>query len=377
MSHLVLEEISKTFRGTEVLNDIRLQVETGELICLLGPSGSGKSTILRLIGGFEQPDVGIIQLDGEQIQDAPPNKRNIGFVFQDYALFPHLTVQENVAFGLKCKKVPRAEAQERIRSVLRLVGLTGLEKRYPKQLSGGQQQRVAIARVVALRPSVLLLDEPLSNLDAKLRRQIRLELRTLQQELGITTIMVTHDQEEAMTMGDKIAVLQHGVIQQYGTPLELYNSPANLFVAGFLGDPPINLLEGRVETRQQGTGLAAGESFFVLEFAGGHGPQQYIGRTLTLGIRPEDIDIVPPGEGSMDAEVEIIEHLGSAALVYARTAAGIQMCASSPTKRIPKAGDRVSFRFHNDKCLLFDAETTRAVGGAAIRADENRKREVV
>jgi ABC-type sugar transport system ATPase subunit len=368
MGHLALGGISKTFQGTEVLSDVRLQVGMGEFICLLGPSGSGKSTILRLVGGFEQPDIGSIVLDGEQIQDQPPNKRNIGFVFQDYALFPHMTVEENIAFGLKCKKLDKAQIRERIRFVLNLVGLTGLEARYPKQLSGGQQQRVAIARVVALHPSVLLLDEPLSNLDAKLRRQIRLELRALQKKLGTTTIMVTHDQEEAMTMGDRIAVLQNGVIQQFGTPLELYNHPANLFVAGFLGDPPINLLECKGEVRHDRPGLSVSNEFFEIAIIGAAWNGEWKDKPLILGIRPEDIEITASGAGSQDAVVEIIEHMGSAALVYTRTSAGIQMCALSHTKRIPEVGESVGLLFQYDKCLLFDATTTQAMEGMSITA---------
>jgi multiple sugar transport system ATP-binding protein len=364
MSQLTLERISKTFRGVEVLQDVYLQAEQGEFICLLGPSGSGKSTVLRMIGGFETPDEGTIELAGEEIQDQPPNRRNIGFVFQDYALFPHLNVEENVAFGLKCKKTEKKEMALRIKSVLELVGLTGLEKRNPKQLSGGQQQRVAIARAIALRPSLLLFDEPLSNLDAKLRRHIRLEMRELQKELGITTIMVTHDQEEAMTMGDRIAVLQHGVIQQIGKPLELYRRPANLFVAGFLGDPPINLHPCLGTVRNDALGVEGLDTFFVV-----HNEHNSIsaltwhGRELVLGIRPEDIGVVPLGSGiGLPAVVEIVEHLGSTALVHVRTqTTGTKLTALVHTKWIPEAGETVELDLHTENSLLFDAVTTLAI----------------
>lgn len=361
MSQLSLERISKTFRGVEVLHDIHLQAEPGEFICLLGPSGSGKSTILRMVGGFETADVGTISLAGEEIGDLPPNRRNIGFVFQDYALFPHLTVEENIAFGLKCKRTAAEESKARIRSVLDIVGLTGLEKRYPKQLSGGQQQRVAIARAIALRPALLLLDEPLSNLDAKLRRQIRLEMRALQQELGITTIMVTHDQEEAMTMADRIAVLQNGGIQQIGAPLELYKTPANLFVAGFIGDPPINLYPCRGENRGGAVGIAVLDTF--LEIAGGAG-EQPDNRDYVLGIRPEDVLLSPEGEGSggIAAIVDVVEYLGSAALVHIRTAgSGTKLCALVHSKRIPGSGERVELQLAVENALLFDADTTMAL----------------
>ncbi|XID91214.1 ABC transporter ATP-binding protein [Paenibacillaceae bacterium WGS1546] len=363
MSQLELEGLSKTFRGVEVLREVKLRVEPGEFVCLLGPSGSGKSTILRMVGGFETPDAGTIRLADNEIQDLPPNRRNIGFVFQDYALFPHLSVEENVAFGLKCKKTEKREIASRIRSVLELVGLTGLEKRYPKQLSGGQQQRVAIARAIALRPSLLLLDEPLSNLDAKLRRQIRLEIRELQKELGITTIMVTHDQEEAMTMGDKIAVLQQGSIQQYGKPLELYRKPVNLFVAGFLGDPPINLCSCQGTSEGGVPGVRALDTFLAIrsEHRGGLG-DFWEGRELVLGIRPEDIGIGLPGSGGVPAVVEAVEHLGSNALVHVRTEASrAKLTVQAHSKAIPEAGDRVELAIHGENGLLFDAATTLAL----------------
>lgn len=372
MSQLALEGVSKTFRGVEVLKDVDLQVEPGEFICLLGSSGSGKSTILRLIGGFETPDVGTIRLAEEEIQGLPPHRRNIGFVFQDYALFPHLTVEGNIAFGLKNKKATKAEMKERIRSVLELVGLTGLEKRYPKQLSGGQQQRVAIARAIALRPALLLLDEPLSNLDAKLRRQIRLEMRQLQQELGITTIMVTHDQEEAMTMGDRIALLQGGVIQQFGKPLELYRRPANLFVAGFLGDPPINLQPCRGVFRDGAVGVEVLGLWLKGEFSEGDSSvnSSWNDRALVLGIRPEDLEVTEWGEKpGIAAVVEVVEHLGSSALIHVRTeAAQTKLTALSHTKWMPKVGERVLLNMHIENALLFDKETTLTVQGFSFHS---------
>ncbi|MBW7475826.1 ABC transporter ATP-binding protein [Paenibacillus oenotherae] len=367
MSQLSLERISKTFRGVEVLRDIHLQAEPGEFICLLGPSGSGKSTILRMVGGFETADLGTISLAGEEIGDLPPNRRNIGFVFQDYALFPHLTVEENIAFGLKCKRTAAEESKARIRSVLDIVGLTGLEKRYPKQLSGGQQQRVAIARAIALRPALLLLDEPLSNLDAKLRRQIRLEMRALQQELGITTIMVTHDQEEAMTMADRIAVLQNGVIQQIGTPLELYKSPANLFVAGFIGDPPINLYPCRSKRSGGAVGISVLDTFLEISCGTGVPPEDC---DYVLGIRPEDVLLSPvdEGRGGIAATVDVVEYLGSAALVHIRTAgSGTKLCALVHSKWIPGSGDRVKLQLVVENALLFHGDTTGAVTAIEIK----------
>ena len=236
--------IELSYGTTRVLRDISLTVEPGEFFALLGPSGSGKSTLLRLIAGFNQHQAGHLLIGGRDVTGVPPWKRNVGMVFQNYALWPHMTVAQNVAFGLEERRLPREEVRRRAAAAIELVGLTGYESRRPAQLSGGQQQRVALARTLAIEPQVLLLDEPLSNLDAKLRIQMRRELQRLHKRLGITTIFVTHDQEEAMTICDRIAVLDQGVIQQIGTPLELFDRPANRFVAQFVGS--VNLFEGTV-----------------------------------------------------------------------------------------------------------------------------------
>ncbi|MEO8385824.1 MAG: ABC transporter ATP-binding protein [Betaproteobacteria bacterium] len=245
------KNIALAYGNTQVLKDITLSIEPGEFFALLGPSGSGKSTLLRLIAGFNFAQSGLITVDGEEITQMPPWKRNIGMVFQNYALWPHMTVEKNVAFGLEERKLPRAEIVRKVKDVLALVGLSEFAQRRPNQLSGGQQQRVALARTLAIEPKVLLLDEPLSNLDAKLRVQMRQELKSLQRRLGITTIFVTHDQEEALTTCDRIAVMDQGVIQQIGTPMELYDAPVNRFVANFVGT--INFIEGDIEQTQGGT----------------------------------------------------------------------------------------------------------------------------
>ena len=244
------QNIQLSYGTTKVLHDITLTVEPGEFFALLGPSGSGKSTLLRLIAGFNQHQAGKLLVGGRDVTGIPPWKRNVGMVFQNYALWPHMTVAENVAFGLEERKRPRDEVRTRVAQALELVGLTGYGERRPNQLSGGQQQRVALARTLAIEPQVLLLDEPLSNLDAKLRVQMRRELLRLHKRLGITTIFVTHDQEEAMTMCDRIAVLDQGVIQQIGTPVELFDRPVNRFVAQFVGS--VNLFEGSL--RRAGAG---------------------------------------------------------------------------------------------------------------------------
>lgn len=245
------KNIALAYGKTQVLKDITLTIAPGEFFALLGPSGSGKSTLLRLIAGFNFAQSGQLTVDGSDITQVPPWQRNIGMVFQNYALWPHMTVEKNVAFGLEERKLPRAEINRKVKDVLALVGLTDFAQRRPNQLSGGQQQRVALARTLAIEPKVLLLDEPLSNLDAKLRVQMRQELKSLQRRLGITTIFVTHDQEEALTTCDRIAVMDQGVIQQIGTPMELYDAPVNRFVANFVGT--INFIEGNVEQTETGS----------------------------------------------------------------------------------------------------------------------------
>ena len=233
--HIHLKDVVKRFGALEAVSHVSLEIRDGELFTLLGPSGCGKTTILRLIGGFHKPDEGQVYFGDKEVSAIPTYQRNIGMVFQNYALWPHMTIFDNVAYGLKIKKIPRTEIPDRVNRVLSLVNLTGLEKRYPGQLSGGQQQRVALARALVLNPDVLLLDEPLSNLDAKIRLQVRAEIRKLQKELAITSIYVTHDQEEALTISDRIAVIKGGKIQQIGAPRDLYERPENPFVADFIG----------------------------------------------------------------------------------------------------------------------------------------------
>ena len=244
MASIVLENISKNFPGVKALNDINQKIESGKFFTLLGPSGCGKTTLLRTIAGFYRQDSGHVYLSDKVIDDVPAYKRDTGMVFQSYAVFPHMTVYENVAFGLKTRKVDASEIKKRVAKVLEQVHLTGYESRTPDQLSGGQQQRVGLARAMVIEPKVLLMDEPLSNLDAKLRVEMRTEIRSMQKLLGITTIYVTHDQEEALAISDRIAVMNFGVVQQVGTPWEIYKEPVNVFVASFVGD--INFIDGKV-----------------------------------------------------------------------------------------------------------------------------------
>jgi spermidine/putrescine transport system ATP-binding protein len=285
-----LERVSKLFGTTAAVDDLSLDIEEGEFFSMLGPSGCGKTTTLRMIGGFEEPSSGTVYLGGRDVTDLPPYRRDVNTVFQSYALFPHLNVFENVAFGLRRKKVDKAEIGDRVREVMTLVDLTGFEVRKPAEMSGGQQQRVALARALVNRPKVLLLDEPLGALDLKLRKQMQLELKRIQQEVGITFIYVTHDQEEAMTMSNRFAVMRHGRIEQIGAPEEVYESPATEFVAGFLGAS--NLLNGELKDSANGLTSIRIDSGEVVharsDRIGGD-----VGPTVRVGVRPEKITILP------------------------------------------------------------------------------------
>jgi len=284
-----LERVSKVFGDVAAVDDLSIDIEEGEFFSMLGPSGCGKTTTLRMIGGFEEPSAGTVYLGGRDVTDLPPYKRDVNTVFQSYALFPHLDVYENVAFGLKRKKVDKSEIVSRVSDAMRLVDLTGFEKRKPVQMSGGQQQRVALARALVNHPKVLLLDEPLGALDLKLRKQMQLELKRIQQEVGITFIYVTHDQEEAMTMSDRFAVMRGGRIEQIGAPESVYESPATEFVAGFLGAS--NLIDGIIENSSNGT-TAIKTSGGTLHARSDRIPSG-IGPTVRVGVRPEKITIVP------------------------------------------------------------------------------------
>lgn len=295
-----LKNISKSYGDNQILDKLNLKIYENEFLTLLGPSGCGKTTTLRIIGGFENADEGQVFFDGQNINDLPPYKRQINTVFQKYALFPHLTVGGNIDFGLKLKKVPAKEIEERRREVLRLVGLAGYENRNISSLSGGQQQRIAIARALVNRPKVLLLDEPLGALDLKLRKEMQVELKEIQQSVGITFVYVTHDQEEALSMSDTIVVLNEGIIQQIGSPIDIYNEPKNAFVADFIGESNID------------SGIMKED--FVLEMFGKIFPCVDKGfdkdQAVDVVIRPEDVEIVRPEEGKLQGVVESLVFKG-------------------------------------------------------------------
>jgi len=317
-----IRNVNLSYGTSQILKNVSLSIRQGELFAFLGPSGCGKTTLLRLIAGFNQADSGDVRLDGQDILRLPPWQRDVGMVFQSYALWPHMTVARNVAFGLEERRLPRAEIAERVSAALSLVGLTALAERYPSQLSGGQQQRVALARTIAIEPKVLLLDEPLSNLDAKMRVQVRRELRDLQQRLGLTTIFVTHDQEEANSMCDRIAVLNDGAVQQVGTPMELYQHPANLFVAGFIGTA--NILSGRVsksgaESSFSINGGAALSLPAALDAVG----------DVNLVFRPQHAVLHPAGTPGLPGRVVHREFLG-ATVRYGVAVQGSEILVEGP-----------------------------------------------
>jgi spermidine/putrescine transport system ATP-binding protein len=300
-----LERVSKLFGDVAAVDDLSLDIEEGEFFSMLGPSGCGKTTTLRMIGGFEEPSFGTVYLGGRDVTDLPPYKRDVNTVFQSYALFPHLDVYENVAFGLRRKKVDKGEIDTRVRETMALVDLIGFERRKPAQMSGGQQQRVALARALVNHPKVLLLDEPLGALDLKLRKQMQLELKRIQQEVGITFIYVTHDQEEAMTMSDRFAVMRHGKIEQLGGPEEVYESPATEFVAGFLGAS--NMLHGDLKEATNGLTSILTSTGEVLRAKTDRIPAG-IGPTVKVGVRPEKITIVPD-DGAAPADRNVVKGL--------------------------------------------------------------------
>jgi spermidine/putrescine ABC transporter ATP-binding subunit len=308
VARVELRSVTKRFGDVVAVDRATFAVERGELFTLLGPSGCGKTTALRIVAGFELPDEGQVLFDGEDVTFRKPYERGCAMVFQNYALWPHMTVFDNVAYGLRMKKLPKEEVRRRVLEVLEMVGLEGMEDRYPLQLSGGQQQRVALARALVVEPRVLLMDEPLSNLDAKLRLKMREELRRLQKRLGITTIYVTHDQEEAMSLSDRIAVMNRGRILQIGTPLEVYSKPANLFVATFIGRSSV--IRGKVEGAESGFAeLSTGSG---LKLRGVAATQLKPGSQAIAVVRPEDVSLDPlPGANVIEGVVELAMFLGS------------------------------------------------------------------
>jgi sn-glycerol 3-phosphate transport system ATP-binding protein len=333
---VVLDGIAKRWDGQLGVEGISLDIPEGSFTALLGPSGCGKSTTLRLLAGLELPDEGQIFIDGKDVTTSAASDRNLSMVFQSYALFPHLSVAENVVFGLKVRRVPKKERQEKLHRALEITGLLGYENRKPGELSGGQRQRVALARAIVAGQRLCLMDEPLSNLDAKLRNSVRKDIKKLQRDLGITVVYVTHDQTEAMSMADTVVLMKDGHIQQVGTPENLYNSPNNTFVAEFVGAPPMALI---------GTDALSG-------FEQGK----------TIGVRAENIQIVPKGEGRMSCTVNESEFLGSETLIGLDHANAAGLCVLKPGLSMMPEGDQIDITFNDEHLHVFDAAGQRLAG---------------
>ena len=350
---VVLENVGKSYGRTVILSGLDLLVAPGEFLVLVGPSGCGKSTALRLVAGLEELTSGTISIGGRVVNDVPPRDRDIAMVFQSYALYPHMSVRENLAFGLQMRKVPRAESDLRVKDAAEFLGLTSYLERRPRDLSGGQRQRVALGRALVRRPRLFLFDEPLSNLDAALRIQMRAELGNLQQRFGTTSIYVTHDQVEAMTLGHRIAVMKDGALQQVGPPLEVYRDPVNLFVAAFLGTPPINRLPARIA----GGGASLEGEGFTLPVPASLRPltEGRDGLAVVVGIRPEHLhDRSGDGRSVLQPRVEIVEPLGHEIVVYSRLG-GVPLAARLAPDAAPELGTVFPLHVELEAISLFDA----------------------
>ncbi|MDH7481463.1 MAG: sn-glycerol-3-phosphate ABC transporter ATP-binding protein UgpC [Armatimonadota bacterium] len=367
MAGVILKNLTKTFKTVVAVKNMNLEIKDKEFLVLVGPSGCGKTTALRMIAGLEEVTEGEIYIGDRLVNDVSPKDRDIAMVFQNYALYPHMSVYDNMAFGLKLRKVPKQEIKRRVTEVAQMLGLTDLLDRKPKQLSGGQRQRVALGRAIVREPKVFLMDEPLSNLDAKLRVQTRAELIKLHRRLGITTIYVTHDQVEAMTMGDRIAVMRDGVVQQVDTPLGLYNNPANMFVAGFIGTPAMNFIEATLLKASDRYVVDAGSFKVVIPESKNGKFESYVGRKVIFGIRPEDIFdkalsplVKPTEENTIKALVDVIEPMGPVCTMYLTTG-NHNLVATIDADTKAKEATEMEIVFDMEKSHLFDPETEAAI----------------
>jgi multiple sugar transport system ATP-binding protein len=389
-AEIVVKDLTKRYpNGFEAVKQLSLEIEEAELLVLVGPSGCGKTTALRMIAGLEDISSGDLYIGGRRMNDVPEKDRDIAMVFQNYALYPHMTVAQNIGFSLKLAKTPKKEIRERVRRTAELLAIEQLLDRRPKQLSGGQRQRVAMGRAVIREPQVFLMDEPLSNLDAQLRVHMRGEIEALQKRLGVTTVYVTHDQVEAMTMGDRVAVLRDGLLQQVDSPTQIYDRPANLFVAGFMGSPPMNLAQATIDRQDGGFSVGFGEQRVAVpsELAQERRLEQWVGKPVIAGIRPEDLEGSTNGGSELGGEVVRIEELGAELLVYfavdapgpkgqpvAAAVAGEELehapvtgatgsifCATFEPRTPVKIGDRVETNVDARRFHFFDPETDEAL----------------
>ena len=362
MAQVVLKDLVKRFDEVVAVRDVNLTITDKEFIVLVGPSGCGKSTTLRMVAGLEEITAGEIYIGDRLVNDLPPKDRDIAMVFQNYALYPHMTVYDNMAFGLKMRKFPKAEIDQRVRESAQMLGIQELLARKPRQLSGGQRQRVAVGRAIVRHPQVFLFDEPLSNLDAKLRVQMRVELKRLHERLETTAIYVTHDQVEAMTLGDRVVVMKDGLVQQVGDPLTVYAKPRNRFVAGFIGSPAMNFVECRVtgdgDLAVETKGLRLAVPPALKSALGG-----YRGKAVTLGVRPEDIRESTgsdPKEYRVDATVDVVEPLGNEVLVNVTVGDSPLVARVPPTTRV-RLHQQVPFALDADKLHFFDTQSEQAI----------------
>ncbi|HEU5185089.1 MAG TPA: sn-glycerol-3-phosphate ABC transporter ATP-binding protein UgpC [Gemmatimonadaceae bacterium] len=367
MAQVTLEGVRKVYDGAHghvAVHGVDLDVADGEFVVLVGPSGCGKSTTLRMIAGLESITAGKLSIGGRVVNDVPPKDRDIAMVFQNYALYPHMSVRDNMAFALKLRKLPKTEIDQRVREAAEVLGLTTELDRLPKQLSGGQRQRVAVGRAIVRKPAVFLFDEPLSNLDAKLRVQMRREILALHRRLGATTIYVTHDQVEAMTMGDRIVVMSAGHVMQVDTPEALYEQPSNRFVAGFIGSPAMIFLKGSLTSNGASRFVAdGGEPAIALP--ANVAARAAGSREVVLGIRPEHLRLGSEGpitaeQPALDATVELVEPLGGEALVHVRTG-GHELTAKTRARELPDVGDRIQLVADGGRVHLFNAESGEAM----------------
>jgi multiple sugar transport system ATP-binding protein len=368
MAKIVIENAVKKFGSFTALNNVSLSVEEHEFVVLLGPSGCGKTTLLRAIAGLGMLDSGRICVDGRDITYLPPRDRNLSMVFQNYAIFPHMKVFDNIAFGLKMKKVPAEQIKARVHESAELLHIESMLDRYPVQMSGGQRQRIAVARAIAVNSSIVLMDEPLSNLDALLRLEMRAELKSLLHRLGVTTIYVTHDQIEALSMGDRIAVMREGNILQYDQPLNVYDAPADRFVGSFIGNPPMNFVTAQIERSGGELSARVGDWRLRVPADMRAGLDRYDGKPVTLGIRAEAMEVLDDAApDALGVTVDVVEPLGSQNLLTVRIGGSVLKVSTRPDLPV-KAGDMIWLRFPENRIRWLDADTGRAIAPAAQAA---------
>ncbi|BDG16501.1 ABC transporter ATP-binding protein [Thermus brockianus] len=372
MAKVKLEHVWKRFGKVVAVKDFNLETEDGEFVVFVGPSGCGKTTTLRMIAGLEEVSEGKIFIGDRLVNDVPPKDRDIAMVFQNYALYPHMNVYENMAFGLRLRRYPKDEIDRRVKEAARILKIEHLLNRKPRELSGGQRQRVAMGRAIVREPKVFLMDEPLSNLDAKLRVEMRAEIAKLQRRLGVTTIYVTHDQVEAMTLGHRIVVMKDGEVQQVDTPLNLYDFPANRFVAGFIGSPSMNFIRARVEVQGEKVYLGAPGFRIRTNAILGQALRPYAGKEVWMGIRPEHLGlkgytVIPEEENVIRGEVEVAEPLGAETEIHV-SVDGTVLVAKVDGHAPVKPGDKVELLADTSRLHAFDVETDRTIGHAQEKA---------